>query len=269
MKSLNATLGRDKQISIALALIAGISFVLITVLKPASLFAQDGNGDKRRIRVAALSCKGANFKPIIRQTLEDQKDMRLTVLDGEDIRNGDLDGVDVLLVPGGLSKVESASIRKEGREEIRRFVGEGGSYIGICAGCYLATQGEKYLNLLPAKPQDTAHWRRGKAYLDLALTPLGQEVFGTDKQELKCLYHNGPVLRIFDDPAGSQARRLATYENEIVAPGGHNGIMTGAPAMVLTKFGSGWVLGISPHPEQTPGLENFLPNAIRWLQAHR
>jgi hypothetical protein len=64
------------------------------------------------------------------------------------IRNGDLSHSDVLIVPGGLSNEMADALGNDGREEIRRFVKDGGGYVGICAGAYLASSTfERFLGL--------------------------------------------------------------------------------------------------------------------------
>ncbi|MFM8468785.1 MAG: hypothetical protein ACKODH_02260 [Limisphaerales bacterium] len=41
--------------------------------------------------------------------------------------------------------------------------------------------------------------------------------------------------------------------------------MVNSPAIVAGNCGKGRVLVSSPHPEQTPGLEHFVPKAVRWV----
>ncbi|MFP4072031.1 MAG: BPL-N domain-containing protein [Desulfovibrionales bacterium] len=57
-----------------------------------------------------------------------------------DIARGLLDSVrpKALLVPGGWAKLKSESLGQEGRREIRRYVSQGGAYIGFCGGAGLA-----------------------------------------------------------------------------------------------------------------------------------
>ena len=55
---------------------------------------------------------------------------------------------------------------------------------------------------------------------------------------------------------------------EVVRPGAKSGLMVGSPAVVAARFGKGWAVGVSPHPEQTEGLRDLVPSAIRWALAH-
>lgn len=222
-----------------------------------------------KIRVAVYLDRGARLRPQLKETLSHQEDMRMDILDGADVREGSLQDFDLLLIPGGSAKKEAGSLTAAGRREIRRFVESGGDYIGICAGCYLATDSSpEYLGLLPMKVADRKHWHRGKAVLPVELTDRGMEIFNWDKRLIHVTYHNGPILKYPADEDASAVSTLAHYRGEIVAPGGELGVMKGAPAMVLGSYGRGRVIGISPHPEHTEGLHAMIPHAIRWLMEH-
>lgn len=218
-----------------------------------------------KIRVAMFLDKGAHPRNNLVRALENAPDMTFTTLDGEELRAGFLKDFDLLLVPGGSAKVESIRMKAEGREEVRRFVERGGLYIGICAGCYLLTDSKPSdLGLLPVRTVDPRHWARGKGTLPIELTPMGQEVFGTQEKHIHVLYHNGPVIH----PSGA-ITPLGFFRGELVARGGIHGLMNGAPAMFMGRYGKGWVLGISPHPEANPNQVFMELNAIRWLYTHR
>jgi putative intracellular protease/amidase len=57
----------------------------------------------------------------------------------DDIRKGVLRDYAMLFVPGGWASNKMKSLDDEGTAEIRRFVREGGSYLGFCGGAGLAT----------------------------------------------------------------------------------------------------------------------------------
>ena len=71
------------------------------------------------------------------------------LLRSEDIRQGALSRYRMIFVPGGWASNKISALRELGREEIRRFVAGGGSYLGICGGGGMAT--ENGLGLLPIK----------------------------------------------------------------------------------------------------------------------
>src|SRR3954467_10807244 len=58
---------------------------------------------------------------------------------GEDIRNGVLKDFDVIVQGGGSGSGQAKALEEKGRENIKQFVKDGGGYIGICAGSYLAS----------------------------------------------------------------------------------------------------------------------------------
>ncbi len=71
------------------------------------------------------------------------------LLRAEDIRTGALCRYGMIFVPGGWASNKMDALGEKGRQEIRCFVENGGSYLGICGGAGLATQGG--LGLLPVK----------------------------------------------------------------------------------------------------------------------
>lgn len=56
------------------------------------------------------------------------------LLRSEDIRQGALSRYRMIFVPGGWASNKISALGEGGREEIRRFVATGGSYLGICGG---------------------------------------------------------------------------------------------------------------------------------------
>ncbi|HEX4610078.1 MAG TPA: BPL-N domain-containing protein [Urbifossiella sp.] len=190
----------------------------------------------------------------------------VTRVDAADVRAGKLKGMKVLIVPGGLSRTQATALGRDGREVVKQFVADGGGYVGLCAGCYLASsQYEWSLHLLPVKVVDPANWERGIKPLTVELTPAGRTAFGRKDTEVRVQYHNGPVL----EPAGGADGKLiplAVYREEVTRKGAKEGLMRGTPAAVAGRYGKGWAIGISPHPEQTEGLRDMLPAALRWAR---
>jgi len=57
------------------------------------------------------------------------------------------DNVDMIVVPGGFGDSDSyANLFKHNEKRVRKFIAEGGKYLGICMGAYWA--GSNYLNVL-------------------------------------------------------------------------------------------------------------------------
>ena len=64
-----------------------------------------------------------------------------------EMETGFFDGVDMVAVPGGFGDSDSYNnLLKHNAKEIRKFVRNGGRYLGICMGAYWA--GSHYFNLL-------------------------------------------------------------------------------------------------------------------------
>lgn len=224
----------------------------------------------KKIRVALYHDKGARPRGNLSNGIESASDMTLTFVNGEELREGYLKDFDLLLVPGGSARRQSMSMKVEGRKEVRRFVNNGGLYIGICAGCYLLTEARPTdLGLLPLNTFDKAHWARGKGTLKVELTQKGKEIFGTDQAFFDILYHNGPAIDASRVTTATYFTPLGYYRTELVSPKGIRGLMINSPAMFLGKFGKGLVIGISPHPEANKNQVFMELNAIRWMYSHR
>lgn len=227
-----------------------------------------------KIRVALFIARGvsAPARKNLSRDLDNADDFTWKSIDGDDIVNGALDNTDVLIVPGGSALKEAQSLGADARNIVRRYVDRGGIYMGICAGAYLSSQAkESDLGLLPLKTLDQEHWFRTAdgAPVDVELTPLGMEVFDRKSSNVRILYENGPIFGPPIERPDSSFSPLGFYRSEVVARGGEQGVMLGAPAMVLSRYGKGLVLAISPHPEKTPGLHEMESNAVRWLYRHR
>ncbi len=73
------------------------------------------------------------------------------LLSGQDIAGGALARYRVLVVPGGWASHKVDALREAGKTGIRRFVEEGGSYLGFCGGAGLALSSPSSLGLVPIK----------------------------------------------------------------------------------------------------------------------
>jgi hypothetical protein len=175
---------------------------------------------------------------------------------------------DVVVFSGGSGSAQSKAIGEAGRVNIRDFVKNGGGYVGICAGAYLACAGYDWgLGILDAKTV-SSKWRRGRAFLDIQLTPAGRDIFGQVDGTFKVRYANGPVIKPLNrddipDYTPVSIFRTETAENDTPA-----GVQVGTPSQAIGTFGKGRVFISSPHPENTPGLENMIPRALLWAAAN-
>lgn len=226
------------------------------------------------LRVALFVGKGASdrAKRNFKRLLASSDSVQYQSILGEDIRSGALKDFDAIVVPGGSAAKEAVSMGPEARSEVRRFIEEGGVYLGVCAGAYLATRlRDNYLGFLPLKTRDPEHWYRvdDATDVEVELTQEGAEVFGLDTRRIKLAYENGPIFGPPEEAVNESFRPLGFFRSEVVASGGERGVMLDAPAMLLTRYGRGIVLAISPHPELTAGKHKMILNALAWLYDHR
>ena len=251
----------------SLSLVFACAFSLLQTLP-------GGAQQQAKIRVALFIDRGASdiSKRIFKNDLENSPDIAYECVYGDDIRDGALRNFDAVVLPGGSANKEAASLGPEAREEVRRFVNAGGIYLGVCAGAYLSSRAkDNYLGMVPLTTVDQKHWYRvdDGTPVDVELTPTGMEIFGVGKRNIRVIYENGPIFEKAAPKSDGSATPLGYFRSEVVADGGQTGVMLGAPSMILSRYGRGIVLAISPHPEKTPGLKQIELYALRWLYNHR
>ena len=190
--------------------------------------------------------------------------MQVVRVGAEEIAAGSLAEFDLVVFPGGSGSKEAAAIGEAGREQVRQFVERGGGYIGICAGAYLCTSGYDWsLKIFDAKTV-SSRWQRGAATLKMELTPAGREILGEHPLPVDVRYHNGPVITRADVEAIPDFDVLACFRTEVAQNGTPAGVMVDSPAIASGSYGQGRVLFVSPHPEQTAGLEDLVRRAAEW-----
>ena len=131
-----------------------------------------------------------------------------TEVDDQALRDGLLNQCELLIVPGGPDAGESyyAGLGDKGLENIRRFVREGGSYIGSCAGAYFPLQGDKtlpesrmLLGIVPARDINGMDFtQRGTGLIRLELSPEGPGALFSlsygSYRSVDVIYWEGPVF---------------------------------------------------------------------------
>jgi putative intracellular protease/amidase len=218
------------------------------------------------IRVALYKGPGTGGKgpPALMQRLESAPTSTIAEISPEQIRTGTLTNYDVVIFAGGSGSGQANAIGAEGREAVRQFVGNGGGYIGICAGAYLATSGFSWgLNLINAKTI-SPKWRRGVGSVKLELTDPGRAILGERTGEFDVRYVNGPIIEPANKTDLPPFATLAFFRTELAMNDTPAGIMVNSPAIFAGQYLQGRVVCISPHPEQTSSLEDFVPRAVSW-----
>jgi glutamine amidotransferase-like uncharacterized protein len=222
------------------------------------------------IRVALYDDAGATGKgvPKVAELLGRSGDFEVTIFKAADVEAA-LTKADVVVFTGGSGSKQGNALGDAGRDKVQSFVRKGGGYVGICAGAYLACSKFSWgLGLLDAQTASN-RWRRGVGSVRLEFTPHGQKLVGEVPQNHDVKYANGPILK----PAGrtdlAPYLPIAFFRTELAENETPAGLMINSPAMVEGTFGSGRVFISSPHPEQTPGLENTIERATRWAAGPR
>ena len=208
---------------------------------------------------------GGNGPPdLMKQLNATNAPTSLVEITPEEIRDGTLTNFDIVIFAGGSGSQEAKAIGEAGRAEVEKFVGNGGGYIGICAGAYLATAGYPWsLHIINAKTL-SPKWQRGKAVLKLEITPAGEKILGGETN-LDCLYHQGPIVGPANAPELPPYDVLAWFRSEVASNNTPQGIQINSPAIFAGIYQKGKVVCISPHPEQTDGLEYIVPRAVNWV----
>lgn len=222
----------------------------------------------QKLSIAIYKGEGSSDAGIhtVKQNISQTLEVHFTELEPDQVIENDLSRFDLIIFSGGGASKQGTAIGEQGREKLRNYIKNGGSYLGICAGAYLATSGFEWsLKILNAETISPAEWKRGKAFLDLEITEEGKTIFGNVTDVFKCRYNNGPLLqpmKLLDIPPYTTA---AYFRSEVSNNETTPGVMIHTPAAIFSHYGKGRVFVVSPHPENTPGLENFLPRAIVWL----
>ena len=218
-----------------------------------------------RVAIYDHSDGSASGPKNLKRILVEEVGFTSTVVSPQEIRDGMLDRYDVLIMPGGSGSKQSKMLEDSGREMVQNFVNEGGGYVGICAGAYLASSHYSWsLGLINAKVWDRSHWARGTGTVSLSLSPSGCKVLDAEQGELECYYGQGPLLVPDNNPSLPGYEVLATYGTEIAKKGAPEGAMVGTHAIVRTMYGQGRVICFSPHPEKLGGPNSIMVEGVRW-----
>jgi hypothetical protein len=220
----------------------------------------------------ALYCgpgTGGKGPPNLMQRLNTGTNSSIAQVTPEEIRSGVLTNYDVVIFAGGSGSGQANALGAAGREAVREFVGNGGGYIGICAGAYLATSGFSWglgiINARTASPK----WRRGVGTVKMELTGTGSGILGERRGGFEVHYANGPILRPANHPDLPAYESLAFFRTELAKNDTPPGIMVDSPAVIAAEFKRGRVVCISPHPEQTEGLDDIVPRVVEWMSPEK
>ena len=225
-------------------------------------------GEQAPIHVALYHGPGTGGKgpTNLMQQLSRPPEMTIQQVTAEEIKGGALTNYQVVIFAGGMANKQAEALGEKGREAVRSFVGSGGGYIGICAGAYLATAKSYGLKIIDAQTV-SPKWQRGRGEVKIELTKQGQGILPKLEGEHSILYVNGPVVEPAGLPDLEDYQALAVFRTELAKNGTPAGVMVNSPAIFAGPFGKGRVVCISPHPEQTKGLDGIVLNSVKWAGA--
>lgn len=194
------------------------------------------------------------------------------ILTSEDIINGKLFGFDAVIFPGGLGPFYGLRNYDGFAEAVRYFVSNGGGYMGICGGAYVAGLAmsqtlyslcPKTLGLIDAtivSPPWIRYWTqyREAAGKRVAVScKIAEEAHPITApyqgQVIELVYSGGPLIR----DLGPRVTPLLTYVDDIMTPGD--------VALCCSIFGKGRVVICSPHAEAPWGEELVNTGCQEWL----
>jgi glutamine amidotransferase-like uncharacterized protein len=216
-----------------------------------------------RIRVAVYDGPGAQNgigrgPAWLRSRLARGNDLLPELVDGRDIRDGVLDQVDVLLIGGGKATPQSQGLGEDGRRIVVKFVQDGGGFVGICAGAYLASNRSgkwNHLELLPVETVGTD--LECKTPLVWSIGPLGAARVETAD------LNGGPIFKPLESAADSITVWARFERNETSKAKGETPLK-GTPAVVSGTHGKGKVVLTSTHCERPPSQPTIFPEMVRW-----
>lgn len=163
---------------------------------------------------------------------------------------GGLAGYDILAFPGGSTFQYIVELADDGRQKVRDFVSNGGSYFGICGGARLGTNdglglfNGSYSNPVPGLAA-------GSYIIELTLNKSsGISGLSEEPDTFSTLYWGSTYFNP-NNPAG--ILKVATYVNTSLA------------AMIAFQYGQGSVFLSSPHPEYEENSDRDGTSAFDYL----
>ena len=171
----------------------------------------------------------------------------LALLDGKDIRDGKLEGLDLLLCPGGGGAKQIGAMKPEGFALVKKYVEEGGCYVGICAGSYNAMNREGRFAFLPYDYIQGAHGKLADLAVDF--NEGGAKMLGIPPGRHIARYNGGNIMRATEPTGKGDSKVLAVYKSSVSHYDATPYNFLDTPAAVFGQYGKGKVLVTSFHPE--------------------
>lgn len=180
----------------------------------------------------------------------------ITLVSSDDvIRHGIPSSMDLFIMPGGADIPYTQKLNGKGNEAIRRYVENGGTYLGICAGAYYGSKDIEFQKGTPEEicgPRELGFFK-GTAIgcltaiaqpYDTSLKSAAITAINKDGKSPHVLYWGGCTFNVQDN---HNIDVLATYED--IA---YEGIKGAPPAIIACSVGQGRAILSGVHFEVTP-----------------
>lgn len=217
----------------------------------------------RRLRAAIYDGDGAvsssGHDPLwIKRSLRHHGDMRVALIGPEDINDGLLSQFDVVVFGGGSSSRQGKGLGDAGRRRVRDFVREGGGYVGICAGAFLAANARAHDLFLVRFDRDGTS---GSDVVGVDFSPAAGDAIGvTGRFPVKM--SGGPLIHLEDLPSTCEV--WGTFTEDLPRSDKPDLKLKGTVAVFAAPYHAGRVVVFSPHCERYPGPQQAFWNALRW-----
>jgi glutamine amidotransferase-like uncharacterized protein len=195
--------------------------------------AQTESDDLTGIRVAIYSGYGVMISSHTALTkMFGWMNATVASVNASQILDGVLGSYDILVIPGGSESTCNSELSTEGKQRVKDFITNGGSYFGICGG---ATFGALYLSLFDGY---MAPVNEPGSLIHMTTMHINQSSTGPDlsdcPESVSTLYY---ASQYFRPKSGTSVQVIATYDYNEKA------------GMIAFEYGSGTVFLSSPHPE--------------------
>ncbi len=178
--------------------------------------------------------------------LANSPQIELLLLNGKSIRDGRLSEIQLLLCPGGGGARQIKAMQPEGFMNVKRFVEEGGLFLGICAGSYNTMNRAGRFGFLS---YDYIQGAGKLADLEVDFNEDGAKMLGIKPGKRVVRYNGGNIMKATDPIDKGQSQVLSVFNSSVSGYGRESLNFLGTPSVVYGTYGKGKVLASSFHPE--------------------
>jgi glutamine amidotransferase-like uncharacterized protein len=175
----------------------------------------------------------------------------IQTIKAEEVKKGHwIQNAALFILPGGADLPYVKKLRGTGNHQIKKYVAEGGSFLGICAGSYY---GSSYVEFDKSGPLEVLGDRELKFFSGKAIGPVlapydYKTQSGSRAAELRTTFQSAQTLALYYNGGGffenaegyPNTKVLAYYANRL-------------PAIISTTYGKGNVILSGVHFEYDPG----------------